>query len=60
MHTNILPFPKARRTKRAPALREDRDNVIQLSEWRDKARIRRTHHGVFFETHVLGFTGNAA
>ena len=60
MPTNILPFPKPRRTERAPVLREDRDNVIRLSEWRDRVRIRRTQNGVFFESHVLCFTGTAA
>ena len=60
MHTNILHFPQSRHANSNAIVSNMRDNVIQIEQWRDRAKVRRTQNGVFFTTNVLDFTGDAA
>lgn len=60
MQTNVLPFPKPRQTGRKTIAHKIRDNVIQLDDWRDRSKIRRTNNGIFFVSNVLCFAGDAA
>ncbi len=53
-------FPKSRPQDRKSIVSKMRDNVIQLDQWRDRARVRRTRNGVFFTSNVLCFAGDAA
>ncbi len=62
MHTNVIAFDRVRKPARraAASIREVRDNVVSLAEWKNRARARRTASGVFFTTGVLATYGTAA
>jgi len=63
MHTNVIAFDRTRKTTAratAASIRDMRDNVVSLAEWKTRARARRTASGVFFTTGVLATFGTAA
>ncbi len=61
MPTNIIAFI-ARPSQSRAAIRpqSNRDNVISLATWLDRAVPRRTPNGVFFTTRVLATSGDIA
>ena len=62
MHNNVIAFDRTRKpvNRAAATIREVRDNVVSLAEWKNRARTRRTASGVFFTTGVLTTYGSVA
>lgn len=63
MQNNVIAFNRTRKpaNRATAAIREVRDNVVSLTEWKNRARARRTASGVFFTTGVLAtYCGNVA
>lgn len=64
MKNNVIIFERARfsarRTATGDAIRGLRDNIVQITDYRNRARPRRTASGVFFTTGVLNTFGSIA
>lgn len=60
MHTNVVKFPKFAKTRNAGPIEMLKDNVIQMKDWRERSRCRRTSQGVFFTSEVLCAPGFSA
>lgn len=61
MHTNVVEFPQiARKTNTTGAAKIFKNNVIQMSEWRDRVIALREEAVATLTTDVLSFDGRIA